>query len=103
MIFYNVRFSFKSGLDERIEIEKVRSFLEDLKSRAKLRDYRLMKNRAPHDLAQGCDFQLVAEFFDHGQFGLPFAEVEHIGVREGRHGAMIENVDDFVVEVFDEA
>jgi hypothetical protein len=103
MIFYNVRFSFKPGSDEPIELEKVRSFLEDLKNRAKLHSYRLMKNRAPHDRAGGCDYQIMAEFIDGSQFGLPFAEVEHIGIHAGRHGAMIENVDAFFVEVFDEA
>jgi hypothetical protein len=103
MIFYNVRFSFKAGSDETAEMRKVRSFLDDLKSRSKLHGYRLMKNRAPHALADGCDYQLMAEFSDAGQFSLPFAEVEDIGVHAGRHGAMIENVDYFAVEVFDEA
>jgi hypothetical protein len=103
MIFYNVRFSFKPGSDESVELEKVRSFLEDLKGRAKVQSYRLMKNRAPHDLADGCDYQIMAEFIDGIQFGLPFAEVEQIGIHAGRHGAMIQNVDKFFVEVFDKA
>ena len=31
-----------------------------------------------------------------------FAEVGAIGIHSGRHGAMIENVDEFMVEVFED-
>ncbi len=48
------------------------------------------------------NYQLMAEFRDGAQFGLPFAEVGEIGIHSGRHGAMIENVDEFMVEVFED-
>ena len=102
MILYNVWFSFKSGSDETAELAKTRSFLDDLKSRAKLHGYRLMKNRASKEKAKLPTYQLMAEFSDGTQFGLPFAEVSQIGIHSGKHGAMIENVDDFVVEVFED-
>ena len=102
MILYNVWFSFKSGSNETAEIEKARTFLDDLKSRAKLHGYRLMKNRAPREKSKLASYQLMAEFADGEQFGLPFTEVGQIGIHAGRHGAMIENVDEFMVEVFED-
>jgi hypothetical protein len=102
VILYNVWFSFKSGADESAELGKARSFLDDLKARAKLHSYRLMKNRAPREKSRLANYQLMAEFRDGEQFGLPFAEVGEIGIHAGRHGAMIENVDEFMVEVFED-
>lgn len=36
------------------------------------------------------------------EFGPPFGEVAAIGIHAGRHGFMIENVSEFIVEVFEE-
>jgi hypothetical protein len=102
MILYNVWFSFKPGSDDTVELGKVRSFLDDLKARAKLHDYRLMKNRAAREKSRLSTYQLMAEFTDNSQFGLPMAEVSEIGMHAGRHGAMIENVGEFMVEIFDD-
>ncbi len=102
MILYNVWFSFKPGSDDLAELAKTRAFLDDLQSRAKLHSYRLMKNRAPRDKSKLASYQLMAEFSDPPQFALPFAEVGHIGIHSGHHGAMIENVGEFMVEVFED-
>ena len=102
MILYNVWFSFKSGSDETVELAKARTFLDNLKDRAKLHGYRLMKNRAPKGKSKLPAYQLMAEFADGAQFGLPFTEVNQIGIHSGKHGSMIENVDEFMVEVFDD-
>ena len=102
MILYNVWFSFKPGSDDSVELAKTRSFLDDLKYRAKLHGYRLMKNRATRDKSKLATYQLMAEFAEGAQFGLPFAEVGQIGIHAGRHGAMIENVEEMMVEVFED-
>lgn len=102
MILYNVWFSFKSGSDETAEIGKVRRFLDDLQGRTKLHGYRLMKNRAPKEKSKLHAYHLMAEFADGTQMDQPFAEVGQIGIHSGHHGAMIENVDQFLVEVFDD-
>lgn len=102
MILYNVWFSFNKGSNEGAELEKTRSFLDDLKHRSKLFSYRLMKNRAPRDKSKLSSYQLIAEFSDDAQFKLPFVEVTQLGIHSGPHGAMIENVSDFMVEVFED-
>ena len=102
MILYNVWFSFKAGSDDTVEIEKVRKFLDNLKSNSKLHGYRLMKNRASREKSKLSTYQLMAEFTNDAQFGLPIAEVRQIGIHSGKHGAMIENVDEFMVEVFED-
>lgn len=102
MILYNVWFSFKTGISEKEELAKTIRFLEDLKTRSKLNGYRLMKNRAPKEKSKLLSYQLMAEFSDDAQFRLPFAEVAQTGVHSGAHGAMIENVDEFMVEVFED-
>ena len=102
MILYNVWFSFKAGSNESAELDKARTFLDDLKNRAMLHAYRLMKNRAPREKSRLASYQLMAEFADDRQFGLPFAEVGRIGIHSGSHGMMIQNVDEFMVEVFED-
>jgi hypothetical protein len=102
MILYNVWFSFKPGFDDTLELVKVRTFLDDLKARGKLHGYRLMKNHNPKEKTRLSTYQLMAEFTDNAQFGLPMAEVSQIGMHKGHHGAMIENVDAFIVEIFED-
>ena len=102
MIQYNVWFSLKKGLDETIELTKIKSFFEDLKNRNLISGYRLLRNRGTAGRTRLPPYQVIAEFSDNHQFGEPFAEVERIGIHAGRHGAMIENVDEFVVEVFEQ-
>ena len=41
-------------------------------------------------------------FRDGAQCAVPLAEVAAAGFRAGGHGAMIEHVSDFIVEVFEE-
>jgi hypothetical protein len=102
MIHYNVWFTFLPDVYEVAELIKTRRLLDDFKSRGMLADYRLLTNRASGAKTKVPKFQVIIEFTDDTQFGLPFAEVEHIGIRSGQHGAMIEHVDEFVVEVFKE-
>jgi hypothetical protein len=102
MIVYNVWFSLKEGSDETLEIRKVKLFLKDLQDRALIAGYRVLKNRAQAGKSKLPPYQIIAEFLDGNQFGLPFAEVERIGIHSGRHGSMIENVDEFVVEIFED-
>jgi hypothetical protein len=44
-------------------------------------------------------FHVVIKFVDGSQFGLPFKEVAEIGIHSGKHGFMLENVEQFIVEV----
>jgi hypothetical protein len=101
MIHYNVWFSFLADVDEAAELTKTRRLLDDFKSREMIADYRMLANRASGEKTKMPRYQVIIEFADEAQFGLPFAEVEHIGIRSGHHGAMIEHVDEFVVEVFE--
>jgi hypothetical protein len=102
MIHYNVWFSFRAGADEAHQLERTRHLLDDFKSRKMIAGYRLLKNRAAESKTKMPPYQVVIEFGDDEQFGLPFAEVQRIGIRLGKHGTMIEHVDEFVVEVFEE-
>jgi uncharacterized protein DUF6614 len=102
MIHYNVWFSFRAGVDEAHQLEKARRLLEDFKSRQMIAGYRLLKNRAAESKTNMPPYHVIIKFADDTQFGLPFAEVERIGIRLGKHGAMIEHVDEFVVEIFEE-
>jgi hypothetical protein len=47
-------------------------------------------------------FHAQIVFADQDQFGRPFQEVAAAGMRTGAHGLMIENVDTFIVEIFEE-
>jgi hypothetical protein len=102
MIHYNVWFSFRADANEPMELAKLRRLMDDFKARGMLSDYRLLKNRGEERATKLPAFQVIIEFCDNDQFGLPFAEVEALGVRSGMHGAMIEHVEDFVVEVFEQ-
>lgn len=102
MIHYNVWFSFANGVAEPEQIQRVRSFLSDLKSRGKIHDFQLLKNRALSGKSRLARFHALIMFLDDDQFGQPFTEVAAIGVHAGTHGFMIENVSEFVVEIFEE-
>jgi uncharacterized protein DUF6614 len=102
MIHYNVWFSFNPNVDVPASLGRVRKLLEDFKSREMIADYRLLKNRGDGDKTRLPPFQAIIEFRDNEQFALPFAEVEGIGIHKGTHGAMIEHVNEFVVEVFEQ-
>jgi hypothetical protein len=102
MIFYNVWFSFKSHSDETAEIEKVKMFLESLKAASKIHGYRLLKNYDKLAKSKLPRYQVAVEFLNDDQFSLPFKDVLAIGIHAGPHGSMIENVDAFVVEVFED-
>ena len=99
---YNVWFSYRDGVDEFAELEKVRTFAEDLKQRNMIHGYRLLKNCATD--GKGClsKYQLTVDFENDNQFKLPFAEVNQLGIHQGKHGSMIEMVADFIVETFED-
>lgn len=102
MIHYNVWFSFKNDVCDEDRLQRVRLFLGDLKSRGQIHDFRLLKNRAAPGKGRLAQFHALIVFQDNVQFGQPFAEVAAMGIHAGKHGLMIENVSDFVVEVFEE-
>jgi hypothetical protein len=64
--------------------------------------FKLLKNRATGGQSQLEQFHALIEFADDEQFSLPFAEIREAGIHEGAHGAMIENVASFTIEVFSE-
>jgi hypothetical protein len=102
LIHYNVWFSLRDGAAEADQMQLVRAFLADLKSRRQIYDFQLLKNRAAPGNTRLGPFHALIMFRDNDQFGPPFTEVAAIGIHSGRHGFMIENVTDFVVEVFEE-
>jgi hypothetical protein len=102
MIVYNVWFSFEAGSDETTEITNVRSFLENLKVVSKIHDYRILRNYDKAAKSKLPPYQVAVEFLDERQFGLPFKEVAQMGIHAGPHGAMMEHVDSFIVEVFED-
>ncbi len=102
MIQYNVWFSFARDVDEASQLERIRFLLADFRSRDMVAEYCILRNRGAGDKTNMPPYQAIIEFRDDVQFALPFAEVAHIGVHGGPHGAMIEHVVDFVVEVFEQ-
>lgn len=102
MIHYNVWFSFRQGTSELDQMQRVRSFLGDLRSRGQIHDFQLLKNRATAGKSRLARFHALIMFRDDVQFGEPFTEVAAIGFQTGKHGFMIENVTDFIVEIFEE-
>jgi len=102
VIHYNVWFSLRAGVSESDQMQRVRSFLSDLKNRGQIYDFRLLKNRATAGNGRLAQFHALIMFLNSDQFGLPFGEIATIGVHAGKHGFMIENVSEFIVEVFDE-
>ncbi len=101
MIHYNVWFPFKEGTAEMDGLARVRQFLLDLKARDQIHDFKLLRNRAEAK-TRLARFHALISFADQNQFGAPFQEVATIGVHAGSHGVMIENVDAFIVETFEE-
>ncbi len=102
MIHYNVWFSYKTGINERIELTKVRGFLDEMQRRDLINGFNLLKNRAADGKSRLEKYHAIIEFSDDEQFDSPFSEVRNAGINVGAHGSMIENVDSFTIEVFGE-
>lgn len=100
-IHYNVWFSFKDDTVESDQVERVRTFLADLRTRGLVHDFQLLKNRNGEAKTKLPRFHALIVFRDEQQFGEPFAEVADIGVHSGRHGFMIEQIGRFSVEIFE--
>jgi hypothetical protein len=102
MIQYNVWFSFKPEADVAAELLRVRQCLDHYLAGGLIHGYRLLRNRG--DLTNGrlLPYQVVLEFVDDEQFGRPFDDVRRIGVHAGLHGEMIQNVEDMIVETFED-
>jgi hypothetical protein len=102
MIHYNVWFSFRDGTSESDGLTRVRAFLDDLRQRSQVDGFRLLRSRAKPGQTRLAPFHAVIEFVDQEQFDAAFRDVETTGAHAGRHGLMIENVDIFIVETFEE-
>lgn len=102
MIHYNVWFSFKDGTSESDGLTRVRAFLDDLRQRGRVDDFKLLRSRARPDQTRLARFHAVIVFVDQDQFDAAFRDVETTGAHAGSHGLMIENVDTFIVETFEE-
>lgn len=102
MIQYNVWFSFKPEADVAAELVKVRQCLDHYRDAGLLHGFRLLRNRG--DLTNGrlLPYQVTLEFLDDAQFARPFDDVRRTGVRSGVHGQMIEQVDEMIVETFED-
>jgi hypothetical protein len=101
MIHYNVWFSFKDTIAHpELELRRMRDFLGDLKARSLISKYTLLRSRS--DTTRLATYHAVISFEDEAQFGKPFKEVAAAGIHTGLHGLMIEHVDTFIVEIFEE-
>ena len=100
MIHYNVWFTLNDGADEEAELRKIAGFLNGLKGRALLREFKLLKGSAPGNTLPR--FQAIIMFVDAAQFNRPFDEVRTLGVHTGEHGAAIANVRSIMAETFEE-
>jgi hypothetical protein len=102
MIHYNVWFSFRRDVEETSQLDRVRALLDEFRAHDAIANYRILKNRNVDGKTNMPPYQAIIEFRDNEQFGLPFAEIAGIGIHNGKHGSMIEFVEQFVVEVFEE-
>jgi hypothetical protein len=103
LIHYNVWFSLKSDIDEKVGLAAVRAFLQTLKDNQQITSFQLLRNRAAGASTRLAPFHALITFANGDQFGLPFGAVAADGgPHAGAHGHMIEGVDVFIVEVFDE-
>jgi hypothetical protein len=100
MIHYHVWFSFKAGVAEADELRNVSAFLADLKTRSLIHDYRVQRARSSTPVL--APLHIVVSFADAEQFGRPFKEVGQIGIHAGLHGAMIQHVDKFIIDEFED-
>jgi hypothetical protein len=102
MIHYNVWFSFKAEADVSAELVKVRECLDQYLAGGLLHGYRLLRNRGGLTNQRLLPYQVTLEFVNDEQFGRPFDDVRRNGVHSGLHGLMIENVEEMIVETFED-
>ena len=99
MVHLNLWFSFKDATTEPQQFQRVKAFLDDLKDRGKVHSYRLMNSR--HFPQEGVRprFHVLVMFPENQDWMASVVEVQSIGIHQGRHGFMIEDVCDFATAV----
>jgi hypothetical protein len=98
MISYNVFFTPKAGVEDRVVIAAARRFLETLKAEKKLRDYRILHVTDPASFPALPRFQLIADYETQQELDDSFAFMKQPGrIKEGPHGELVALVADFKV------
>jgi hypothetical protein len=100
MIHYDIWFAFRPGIQPREGLHGVRTFLDEMTRRGLVHGFELLRNRDA-GAEKSREFKATIVFADATAFARGFQTIEHAGVKSGLHGLMVETIQDFTVEVFE--
>jgi hypothetical protein len=100
MVHYNVWFSLKDGVDEAVGLRTFEAFLGGLTQQGEVSAYRLLKNSADAARTKLPRYQAIVEFIDEAALGRAMKNQVARGIHSGAHGAIVEIVSEFRVEIF---
>lgn len=100
MLHYHVWFNLKPGVDEQHGLAVVTAFLDDLCERGASAGFRLLRNLGPSPRTQLPRDHALVEFADSAALENAMRAQRERGIFAGLHGAVVDVVSDFHVEIF---
>jgi hypothetical protein len=100
MIHYNVWFTFKAGIEERRGLAVIDDFLRELAAIGEASGFRLLQNASEGPRTKLPRYQAIVEFSDNDALAKAMKRQAARGIHRGAHGAVLDVVDEFRVEIF---
>jgi hypothetical protein len=100
MIQYNVWFALKQGVDEKPGLAVVSDYLGGLASAGEAVGHRLLRNASDGARSKLPRYQAIVEFRDDAALSAAMKNQGARGIHNGGHGAIVDVVTDFRVEIF---
>jgi hypothetical protein len=98
MISYNVFFTPKPGIGDDHVIAVARAFLDQLKAKGDVRDYRILRVTNPASFPTLPRFQAIVDYATQGELDASFSSMRQPPrFRDGAHGELADLVTDFKV------
>lgn len=100
MLHYNVWFNLKSGVAENEGLAAVARFFEEVRAEGMIADYYLLRNEGAAPRSKLPRYHALVEFADQAHLAAGMRRQAAKGIHAGLHGAVVDAVGDFHVEVF---
>lgn len=100
MLHYHVWFNLKPGIPEAEGLQTIRTFLATLTTAGEASGFQLLRNQGSPPRSKLPHYHALVEFADQATFEAAMKAQAQRGIFQGPHGAVVDAVQDFHVEIF---
>jgi hypothetical protein len=102
MLHYHVWFSLRPNVAEADGVLAISKYLDGLCQGQEALEYTLLRNKGNPPRSKLLRYHALVQFTDAGQLAEAMKNQADRGIHSGGHGAVLEVVSDFHVEIFEE-